>query len=66
MTVVDMFYKGEHKTPEGKLKIVKIKSGMNNKRTVYTSLLAKQALTSLWTPSLPEPPSTSRGGWREG
>ena len=36
MTVVDMFYKGEHKTPEGKLKIVKIKSGMNNKRTVYT------------------------------
>ena len=38
MTVVDMFYKGEHKTPEGKLKIVKIKSGMNNKRTVYTSL----------------------------
>jgi hypothetical protein len=53
MTVVDMFYKGEHKTPEGKLKIVKIKSGMNNKRTVYTSLLAKQALTSLWTHSAP-------------
>lgn len=34
--VVDMFDRNEHKTDEGKEKIVKIKSGMNNFRTVYT------------------------------
>ena len=34
--VVDLFDKGEHKTYEGKEKIVKIKSGMNNYRTVFT------------------------------
>lgn len=36
MKVVDMFDKKEHKTDEGKEKIVKIKSGMNNFRTNFT------------------------------
>jgi hypothetical protein len=31
-----LFEKGEHKTDEGKEKIVKIKSGMNNYRTNFT------------------------------
>jgi hypothetical protein len=34
--VLDMFDKKEHKTEEGKEKIVKIKSGMNNYRTMFT------------------------------
>ena len=36
MEVVDMFDRKEHKTSEGKDKIVKIKSGMNNYRTDFT------------------------------
>ena len=36
MKVVDMFDKKEHITDEGKEKIVKIKSGMNNFRTNFT------------------------------
>ena len=36
MEVVVMFYKKERKTDEGKEKIVKIKSGMNNYRTTFT------------------------------
>lgn len=36
MVVVDMFDKKEHNTGEGKEKIVKIKSGMNNFRTNFT------------------------------
>ena len=36
MEVVDMFNRKEHKTNEGKEKIVKIKSGMNNYRTTFT------------------------------
>jgi len=36
MKVVDLFNNGEHKTTSGKEKIVAIKSGMNNKRTVFT------------------------------
>ena len=36
MVVVDMFDKKEHITIEGKEKIVKIKSGMNNYRTKFT------------------------------
>ena len=34
--VVDMFDRKEHNTEEGKKKIVKIKSGMNNSRTDFT------------------------------
>ena len=36
MKVLDMFDKKEHKTEEGKEKIVKIKSGMNNYRAMFT------------------------------
>ena len=36
MEVVDMFNRKEHNTDEGKEKIVKIKSGMNNYRTNFT------------------------------
>jgi hypothetical protein len=36
MEVIDMFDRNEHKTNEGKEKIVKIKSGMNNYRTTFT------------------------------
>lgn len=36
MEVVDMFERKEHKTEEGKVKIVKIKSSMNNFRTDFT------------------------------
>jgi hypothetical protein len=36
MEIVDMFDKKEHTTDEGKAKIVKIKSGMNNFRTDFT------------------------------
>jgi hypothetical protein len=36
MKVVDLFNNGEHKNTSGKEKIVAIKSGMNNKRTVFT------------------------------
>ena len=36
MEIVDMFDRKEHKTKEGKEKIVKIKSGMNNYRTCFT------------------------------
>ena len=36
MEVVDMFDRKEHNTNEGKEKIVKIKSGMNNFRTNFT------------------------------
>jgi hypothetical protein len=36
MEVVDMFNRKEHKTDEGKEKIVKIKSGMNNLRKNFT------------------------------
>ena len=36
MEVVDMFDRKEHNTDEGKEKIVKIKSGMNNFRTNFT------------------------------
>ena len=36
MGVVDMFCRNEHRTIEGKEKIVKIKSGMNNYRTTFT------------------------------
>ena len=36
MEVVDMFDSKEHNTDEGKEKIVKIKSGMNNFRTDFT------------------------------
>ena len=36
MEIVDMFDRKEHKTNEGKEKIVKIKSGMNNYRTTFT------------------------------
>ena len=36
MEVVDMFARKEHNTEEGKAKIVKIKSGMNNFRTNFT------------------------------
>jgi len=36
MEVVDMFDRKEHNTKEGKEKIVKIKSGMNNYRTTFT------------------------------
>jgi hypothetical protein len=36
MGVVDMFDRKEHNTDEGKEKIVKIKSGMNNIRTNFT------------------------------
>lgn len=36
MEIVDMFDKKEHNTSEGKEKIVKIKSGMNNNRTYFT------------------------------
>lgn len=35
MEVVDMFDRKEHNTREGKEKIVKIKSGMNNYRTTF-------------------------------
>jgi hypothetical protein len=35
MEVVDMFGRKEHNTDEGKVKIVKIKSGMNNFRTNF-------------------------------
>jgi hypothetical protein len=36
MAIVDMFDRKEHNTNEGKEKIVKIKSGMNNYRTTFT------------------------------
>jgi len=36
MDIVDMFDRKEHNTDEGKTKIVKIKSGMNNLRTDFT------------------------------
>lgn len=36
MKIVDMFDRKEHNTDEGKEKIVKIKSGMNNLRTDFT------------------------------
>jgi len=36
MGIVDMFDRKEHNTKEGKEKIVKIKSGMNNYRTTFT------------------------------
>lgn len=36
MEVVDMFDRKEHNTIEGKERIVKIKSGMNNYRTIFT------------------------------
>jgi hypothetical protein len=36
MEVVEMFDRKEHKTDEGKEKIVKIKLGMNNFRTDFT------------------------------
>jgi len=36
MVIVDMFDRKEHNTNEGKEKIVKIKSGMNNYRTTFT------------------------------
>jgi hypothetical protein len=36
MKVVDMFGRKEHNTDEGKEKIVKVKSGMNNYRTDFT------------------------------
>jgi hypothetical protein len=36
MEVVDIFNRKEHNTEEGKEKIVKIKSGMNNYRTDFT------------------------------
>jgi hypothetical protein len=36
MKVVDMFDRKEHSTDEGKVLIVKIKSGMNNFRTDFT------------------------------
>jgi hypothetical protein len=36
MKVVDIFYRKEHKTAEGKEKIVNIKSGMNNYKTSFT------------------------------
>lgn len=36
MEVVDMFFRKEHNTDEGKEKIVKIKSGINNYRTNFT------------------------------
>lgn len=36
MKIVDMFDRKEHNTDEGKAKIVKIKSGMNNFRTDFT------------------------------
>lgn len=36
MIIVDMFDRKEHNTDEGKAKIVKIKSGMNNFRTDFT------------------------------
>jgi hypothetical protein len=36
MKVVEIFNKKEHKTIEGKKRIVKIKSGMNNNRTNFT------------------------------
>lgn len=35
MEVVDLFNRKEHNTREGKEKIVKIKSGMNNYRTIF-------------------------------
>nr|YP_009763323.1 LAGLIDADG endonuclease [Metarhizium rileyi]QIS49101.1 LAGLIDADG endonuclease [Metarhizium rileyi] len=35
MEVVDMFYRKEHNTDDGKEKVVKIKSGMNNFRTNF-------------------------------
>lgn len=35
MEVVDMFGRNEHKTIGGKEKIVKIKSGMNDNRTIF-------------------------------
>jgi len=36
MEIVDMFNRKEHNTSEGKEKIIKIKSGMNNYRTNFT------------------------------
>lgn len=36
MEVVNIFEKGEHKTPLGREKIINIKSNMNDKRTVFT------------------------------
>jgi hypothetical protein len=36
MIIVEMFDRKEHNTDEGKAKIVKIKSGMNNFRTEFT------------------------------
>jgi len=36
MEVVDIFNRKEHNTNEGKEKIVKIKSAMNNLRTDFT------------------------------
>jgi hypothetical protein len=34
--VVNIFSEGEHKTSEGKLKILNIKSGINNKRKNFS------------------------------
>ena len=36
MIVVDMFANNEHKTAQGKEKIVNIKTGINDKRTFFT------------------------------
>jgi len=36
MKVVDLFNNNEHKTILGKEEIIKIKSNMNDKRTVFT------------------------------
>ena len=33
---MDIFDKGEHKSISGREKIIEIKSGMNNKRTIFT------------------------------
>jgi hypothetical protein len=36
MKVVDLFIEGNHKTDEGKDKIISLKSKMNNQRTEFT------------------------------